>query len=427
MCIYEVGEDAPSNDGVPFAMALFSWSTRMLSYSEPSLHQKGRALYFAMTFAHRLLWEAGVDTGPVANEWIEEFRMIWEGQKGRRLSCGASQLQVTRFDYEIELPRFLSQVGCAEAWSTDFLTREKVHVNEHCIAVSVKHSGRVNPRIARPSAHEKRMLSLMSPVYQQFLPEALTECPSFVGRMVVIGDAGTGKTMLTKQLFSSVAQAQVKLLYGEDGDACASGALASLEKPLEDISVGLGANSSVGLGTNSLGTSSAALSDNADKINSSGIRPGINHILPIRIPLIDWSRLLENEPDIPIEADPVNDLLTVWMQRKYGQDSVPHRLLMDVREARLSSAKGTSPETVATEDADEDEGQNRGRVRPGDAALFLLLDGFDEGASVRNEIMTFLESLQVTEPGHFIVITTRPGTLGAKKTHEVGTAFVLFI
>jgi hypothetical protein len=79
MCIYEVGEDAPSNDGVPFALALFSWSTRMLSYSEPSLHQKGRALYYAMTFAHRLLWEAGVDNGPVANEWIEEFRMIWEG------------------------------------------------------------------------------------------------------------------------------------------------------------------------------------------------------------------------------------------------------------------------------------------------------------------------------------------------------------
>ena len=68
------------------------------------------------------------------------------------------------------------------------------------------------------------------------------------------------------------------------------------------------------------------------------------------------------------------------MQRKYGQDSVPHRLLMDVREARLSSAMGTSPVPVAAEDADEDEGQQRRRVRPEDAALFLLLDGFDEGA-----------------------------------------------
>ena len=45
MCIYEIGVDDPDNDGVPFAIAFFSWSARMLSYSEPSLHQKTRALY----------------------------------------------------------------------------------------------------------------------------------------------------------------------------------------------------------------------------------------------------------------------------------------------------------------------------------------------------------------------------------------------
>ena len=45
MCIYESGPGSPENDGLPFAVALFSWSTRMLSYSEPSLHQKTRALW----------------------------------------------------------------------------------------------------------------------------------------------------------------------------------------------------------------------------------------------------------------------------------------------------------------------------------------------------------------------------------------------
>ena len=44
MCIYESGPGSPHNDGLPFAVALFSWSTRMLSYSEPSLYQKTRAL-----------------------------------------------------------------------------------------------------------------------------------------------------------------------------------------------------------------------------------------------------------------------------------------------------------------------------------------------------------------------------------------------
>jgi hypothetical protein len=90
ICIYENGDDAPDSDGVPFALAFFSWATRMLSYSEPSLHQKGRALYCAIAGAQRLLWEAGVDVGPEACSWIEENRITWEGQKGRRLSTSAA-------------------------------------------------------------------------------------------------------------------------------------------------------------------------------------------------------------------------------------------------------------------------------------------------------------------------------------------------
>lgn len=43
MCIYEVGDDCPSNDGSPFALAMFSWSSRMLSYSEPSVYQAASA------------------------------------------------------------------------------------------------------------------------------------------------------------------------------------------------------------------------------------------------------------------------------------------------------------------------------------------------------------------------------------------------
>ncbi|CAK0897406.1 unnamed protein product [Prorocentrum cordatum] len=82
ICIYEIGDDVPDNDGVPFALAFFSWSARMLSYSEPSIHQKTRASFFALAGAQRVMWEAGVDVGPTALEWIEQCRTVWEGQKG---------------------------------------------------------------------------------------------------------------------------------------------------------------------------------------------------------------------------------------------------------------------------------------------------------------------------------------------------------
>ena len=76
MCLFESGPGSPRNeawrqksskaqesemsltctsfadeDGTPFAIALFAWSARMQSYSEPSLHQKTRALHLGQTFA----------------------------------------------------------------------------------------------------------------------------------------------------------------------------------------------------------------------------------------------------------------------------------------------------------------------------------------------------------------------------------------
>ena len=67
------------------------------------------------------------------------------------------------------------------------------------------------------------------------------------------------------------------------------------------------------------------------------------HLVPIRAPLIDWARMLEAETDIPLTADPFSDVLARLAQHKYGEDSVPHKLLLGVREAhyndRLSGPK----------------------------------------------------------------------------------------
>eukprot|EP00438_Fugacium_kawagutii_P018603 Skav212889 [mRNA] locus=scaffold4893:12250:13624:- [translate_table: standard] len=45
----------------------------MLSYSEPSLFQKTRALYWSIAVLQRLLWAIGHDVGPVATKWIEAW------------------------------------------------------------------------------------------------------------------------------------------------------------------------------------------------------------------------------------------------------------------------------------------------------------------------------------------------------------------
>ena len=102
ICIYEIGDEGPHNDGVPFAVALFSWSARMLSYNEPNLFQKTRALYFALASAQRLLWEVGVDVGPVPLEWIGGVSPSVGGKKREEVEykcrdLASRNVQVRRF------------------------------------------------------------------------------------------------------------------------------------------------------------------------------------------------------------------------------------------------------------------------------------------------------------------------------------------
>jgi ankyrin repeat protein/adenylate kinase family enzyme len=382
MCIYEIGDDAPTNDGVPFALALFSWSVRMLAYNEPSMYQKKRALYFALVGAHRVLWEAGVDIGSTASAWVDQFRMVWEGQKGRRLSTSATQVQSVTFQFKVEFPRYLAQVGTAEAWSTDFLTREKVHVTEHCIAVNVNKTARIFPRYIAPTPELKVMFGKLKRIHETYLPEVL-QLERYQGRLLIVGDSGAGKTMLTKQLFSELAQDQLKHLYSEDGGG-------AVQKSVQT--------------------------------NCS--------IIPLRVPLIDLARHLEVEPDAVLTADPVNDLLTGWVQRKYGQDSVPYKLISDVRHACLGTTErrrnsvnsadlgidGDAPSASVADDATGSAGIDSAQIY--DVAeisgLQILLDGLDEASAFKYEILEFVGSLLTTEPTHICVITSRPGSTDSR-------------
>merc|ERR1719316_2572292 len=99
--------------------------------------------------------------------------------------------------------------------------------------------------------------------------------------------------MLTRQLFSEAAQRQLVGLYGQSD--CGGAGVDTIH-----------ANHNVNL-------------------------------IPVRVPLIDLGRHLEAEPDACLEADPVNDLLSRWIQRKYGQDSIPYKLASDARQACLKN------------------------------------------------------------------------------------------
>jgi hypothetical protein len=127
--------------------------------------------------------------------------------------------------------------------------------------------------------------------------------------------------MLTNQLFSAVAEQQVKVMYSAPGGS------ADGNRRYSTFSNGGG------------GDVDGHRRNSTFSNDSSGDARGLPHLAPTGVPLIDWARMLEEEPDMPLDADPVSDLLSQWMQRKCGQDSVPHRLLLDVREARLSAAQ----------------------------------------------------------------------------------------
>ena len=83
-----------------------------------------------------------------------------------------------------------------------------------------------------------------------YLPDVL-KLERYFGRLLVVGDSGTGKTMLTRQLFSEAAQRQLVDLYGQSHE-------------VGDLSA-------------------------EAKRNSVSL-------IPVRVPLIDLGRHLEAEP-----------------------------------------------------------------------------------------------------------------------------------
>merc|ERR1719502_2429193 len=120
-------------------------------------------------------------------------------------------------------------------------------------------------------------------------------------------------------------------------------------------------------------------------------------LIPVRLPLIDLGRHLESEPDTSLEADPLNDLLTTWIQRKYGQDSVPYKLTSDARQSglknmgRRNSVSSQGSSSMTAEKLFDPTSSMSSAFKKLDqetvSGLFLLFDALDEASSFKGAIM----------------------------------------
>ena len=187
------------------------------------------------------------------------------------------------------------------------------------------------------------------------------EKDGFYGRTLVVGDAGTGKSVLTKQIFAALAQEQVKAVQQ----------LAQMPQ----------------------------VKDEQGRVVPPKLQQAF---LPLRVPLVDLSRQMEGMnlgmEEVP-PVDLLNDLLCNWVVQKYGQDS---NLLMLVQDVRAAASEGSG----------EGEGPNM--------ALVLLLDGLDEASTRRMALIEYLQQLLLQEPKHLPMLTSRPGVLAKKETNLLG-------
>ena len=126
-------------------------------------------------------------------------------------------------------------------------------------------------------------------------------------------------------------------------------------------------------------------------------------LVPLRVPLVDIMRQMEEDPTLLSEPDALSDPLATWMARKYGGDSSLAQLIVQVRQSQETDE----------EEPSEDEADVLG--------LFVLLDGLDEAAAVRTTVLSYLGALLAAEPCHFPLLTSRPGIVGFPEQESLAT------
>ena len=147
---------------------------------------------------------------------------------------------------------------------------------------------------------------------------------------------------------------------------------------------------------------SAERKKTADGDNGKGTPREV--LVPLRVPLVDILRQMEEDPTLLPEPDALSDPLATWMTRKYGADSALAQLIVQVRQSQ---------------ETDDEEGSSEEGADV--LGLFVLLDGLDEAAVLRTTILSYLAALLAVEPCSFPLLTSRPGIVGFAEQESLAT------
>ncbi|OLP77337.1 hypothetical protein AK812_SmicGene42604 [Symbiodinium microadriaticum] len=147
---------------------------------------------------------------------------------------------------------------------------------------------------------------------------------------------------------------------------------------------------------------SAERKKTADGDNGKGTPREV--LVPLRVPLVDIMRQMEEDPTLLPEPDALSDPLATWMTRKYGADSSLAQLIVQVRQSQ---------------ETDDEEGSSEEGADV--LGLFVLLDGLDEAAVLRTTILSYLAALLAVEPCSFPLLTSRPGIVGFAEQESLAT------
>lgn len=324
----------------PWVLAMLSWCLRISTYREPELPQLRICLYGALCMGTRIMY---MDDMQAAPSWLLEANK--HTVSVQRLPCIPS-LYTEREIFDRELQRHLVSVATRDAWLTDPITRQQTQVCEMQTSCADYDSPTLHrsgaPRSRRNLSH--RTLSPTGRRARETLNNMLGQCLSssstaevHSGRVLIIGESGMGKTLLSKQLTTRAAESQLLM------------------------------------------------------------EPAQRHVVPIRIPLIEFPKLYREHPECLV-CDPDTDFLALWSQWKFGVNGSQTRLIKIAR--RTSRSSEQSLQKIK-------EGEYVGRHLP-NCLLMVVFDGLDECSNLWPQCLRFINSFLEAEPGHICVLTARP-------------------
>eukprot|EP00397_Hematodinium_sp_SG-2012_P000653 GEMP01000654.1.p1 GENE.GEMP01000654.1~~GEMP01000654.1.p1 ORF type:complete len:1788 (+),score=338.78 GEMP01000654.1:165-5528(+) len=349
----------------PWVIAMLSWCLRISTYREPELPQLRICLYGALCMGARILYMDDIQSSP---PWLIEASMVYASARA------SSPLHTVDCGWEVfnrELQRYLVSVATKDSWLTDPITRQQTQVMDMQVSctyyesgaiIPPTRSGTVPPNPPRTTMSGKRARDALNLILERCLSSS-SKVEASSGRLLVVSESGMGKTLLTKQLTSQAAQMQL-----------------------------------IADSQTLFGTPKRWASDNHNEVTIDAARRLCRRMVPIRVPLVEFSKLYRKNPDC-LKCDPNTDFLALWAEWKFGKTGATTRLIKMARQASVI-AQQMNRRIIRDDD-------NLG-YNASECFLMCVFDGLDECANYWAQCLQFLTSFVESEPRHIVVLTARP-------------------